>query len=115
MGRELSRRRFPGAMAASAVLADCATRGAPGRPTTSQGPNGRSLTWANWTLNLDYDRTSRSFPSLEAFEKQTGYTIEYREDIDTTSDLKPRCSATPPRRTRWSTPRPSAEWCRHEH
>ena len=82
MGRELSRRRLLGAMAASAVLAGCGTRGAPGETTTSQDPNDRTITWANWTLYLDYDRKSRSFPTLEAFEEETGYTVEYREDID---------------------------------
>ena len=71
-----------GAMAASAVLAGCGTRGAPGQTTTSQDPNDRTITWANWTLYLDYDRKSRSFPTLEAFEEETGYTVEYREDID---------------------------------
>ena len=82
MGRELSRRRLLGAMAASAVLAGCGTRGAPGETTTSQDHNDRTITWANWTLYLDYDRKSRSFPTLEAFEEETGYTVEYREDID---------------------------------
>ncbi len=82
MGSELSRRRLMGAMVASAVLAGCGTRGTPGQTTTTQDPNDRTITWANWTLYLDYDRKTRSFPSLESFQQESGYTVEYREDID---------------------------------
>ncbi len=82
MGRELTRRRLLGALAASAALAGCGTRGVPGQTTVSQDPNDRTITWANWTLYLDYDRKTRSFPTLEAFEEESGYAVEYREDID---------------------------------
>ena len=84
MGKELSRRRLLGALAASAALAGCGTQGAPGETgqTASQDPNDDTITWANWTLYLDYNRKTRSFPTLEAFEEETGYTVEYREDID---------------------------------
>ncbi|MCU0280128.1 MAG: hypothetical protein MUE31_14730, partial [Candidatus Nanopelagicales bacterium] len=82
MGRELSRRRLLGMLAASAPLAGCGTRGVPGGTKASQDPNDRTITWADWTLYLDYDRKTRSFPTLEAFQQETGYTVEYREDID---------------------------------
>ncbi|HQR80466.1 MAG TPA: spermidine/putrescine ABC transporter substrate-binding protein [Actinomycetota bacterium] len=68
-------------MAATAALAGCGTRGTPGG-VVSQDPNDRTITWANWTLYLDYDRKTRSFPTLEEFEAESGYTVEYREDID---------------------------------
>ena len=79
--RELSRRTFMGALAATA-LAGCGTRGVPTGTTPSHDPNDRTITWANWTLYLDYDRKTRTFPTLEEFQAESGYTVEYREDID---------------------------------
>ncbi len=72
------------ALAATAGLAGCGTRGAGPTPSisVSQDPNDKSIVWANWTLYLDYNRKKRTYPTLEAFEEQTGYTVEYREDID---------------------------------
>ncbi|MDQ1249818.1 MAG: spermidine/putrescine transport system substrate-binding protein, partial [Actinomycetota bacterium] len=33
-------------------------------------------------LYLDYDEESKTYPSLVAFEEESGYTVEYREDIE---------------------------------
>ena len=48
----------------------------------SGGGDSKTITWANWTLYLDYDEKSRDFLTLREFEKETGYTVKYREDID---------------------------------
>ncbi len=84
MSRELSRRHFMAALAATAGLAGCGTRSAGPAPSVSvsQDPNDKSIVWANWTLYLDYNRKRQAYPTLERFEEQTGYTVEYREDID---------------------------------
>jgi spermidine/putrescine transport system substrate-binding protein len=40
------------------------------------------VNWANWTLYLDYDDKTRTYPTLAEFEKQTGIRANYAEDID---------------------------------
>ena len=85
----MSRRGFLGAVGATgaaAALAACGTGGSTsgdsGGDSGSGGGDNKTITWANWTLYLDYDEESRTFPTLVAFEEETGYTVEYREDID---------------------------------
>jgi spermidine/putrescine transport system substrate-binding protein len=70
------------ALAATAGLAACGTSNEQTTVTPSSDPNNMDVTWANWALYLDYDRKSRTFPTLEAFQEETGYNVEYREDID---------------------------------
>ncbi|MCU0296674.1 MAG: spermidine/putrescine ABC transporter substrate-binding protein [Candidatus Nanopelagicales bacterium] len=82
----MSRRGFLGSMGAAgaaAFLAACGTRGATGNNLQPQGGgDSKTIVWANWTLYLDYDEESRAYPTLVQFEEETGYTVEYREDID---------------------------------
>ncbi|WP_369179822.1 ABC transporter substrate-binding protein [Streptomyces mutabilis] len=86
----LSRRtllRGLGGSAALGALAGCGVpaayvasgdRAAPDRSATE-----RRLTWANWPLYIDTDdeRPSRR-PTLEAFERETGISVEYVEEIN---------------------------------
>ena len=84
----MSRRGFLGAVGATgaaAALAACGTGGSTSGDTDggdSGGGDSKTITWANWTLYLDYDEKSRDYPTLKEFEKETGYTVKYREDID---------------------------------
>ncbi len=83
----MSRRGFlssMGAAGAAAFLAACGTRGGTGNNLQAQsgGGDSKTIVWANWTLYLDYDEESRTYPTLVRFEEETGYTVEYREDID---------------------------------
>ncbi len=94
----LSRRsvlRGAGALGISAFLAACGTAGTPttttpGAPTTAAGPppaadvsdTEKKLDWANWTLYLDYDATTKKYPTLEKFIATTGIATTYSEDID---------------------------------
>jgi spermidine/putrescine transport system substrate-binding protein len=82
----MSRRGFlssMGAAGAAAFLAACGTRGGTGNNLQPQGGgDSKTIVWANWTLYLDYDEESRTYPTLVRFEEETGYTVEYREDID---------------------------------
>lgn len=85
----MSRRGFLGAVGATgaaAALAACGTGGSTSGNSnggdTGGGGDDKTITWANWTLYLDYDEESRDFPTLTAFEEESGYTVEYREDID---------------------------------
>lgn len=70
------------------ALAGCA----PPEPPTAgvaavELPEDRSATektvgWANWTAYLDMDDAGKTYPTLTAFEKQSGIRVSYTEDID---------------------------------
>ncbi len=88
--KAMSRRGFlaaAGATGAAAALASCGTGGSSDGTTGDAGSgdsggDNNTIVWANWTLYLDYDQESGTYPSLEAFEEESGYTVEYREDIE---------------------------------
>lgn len=85
----MSRRRFmgvAGATAGMAALAACSKGGSDANPTPSYpadvSSTEKKVTWANWTLYLDYDSDTNKYPTLEDFQKQTGISVSYREDVD---------------------------------
>jgi spermidine/putrescine transport system substrate-binding protein len=78
-----------GAAAGSAALAlaACAPLGSTKKlsPAKDHSATVKSLTWANWPLYLD-QADDKSYPTLAAFEKQTGLNVKYDiavEDNDT--------------------------------
>ncbi|GAA4369439.1 ABC transporter substrate-binding protein [Paeniglutamicibacter cryotolerans] len=42
----------------------------------------KTVNFANWTLYLDYDDKTKKYPTLEQFNKLTGISVNYSEDID---------------------------------
>lgn len=80
---ELNRRdllRWAGAGAGAvgvASLAACAggTGGAGGTP----------LVWGNWTITMDYDDATGTYPTLEQFAEETGVRVDFLEDINDSS------------------------------
>lgn len=38
--------------------------------------------WANWTSYMDMDDAGKRYPTLEAYEKESGISVEYTEDVD---------------------------------
>ena len=81
------------------ALAACGTSGTPttsgsapasgtasgdGKPQAAvdRSATDKTVNWANWTLYLDYDDKTKKYPTLEAFQKQTGIKATYAEDID---------------------------------
>ncbi len=93
---QLSRRSMLAGAGALGVglLAACGTAGTPG--TSGTGTPGaatptaaadtsttdKRVNWANWTLYLDYDDKTKKYPTLEAFQKESGITATYAEDIE---------------------------------
>ncbi|HQY33019.1 MAG TPA: spermidine/putrescine ABC transporter substrate-binding protein [Actinotalea sp.] len=88
--RDVSRRSVlaggAGLAGVGALLAACGTGG-----TTSPSTSGpvvdvsdteKVVNWANWTLYLDYDETSQTYPTLDRFSEQTGIEATYVEDIE---------------------------------
>jgi spermidine/putrescine transport system substrate-binding protein len=90
--RGLSRRQLlgsAGAVGLGAFLAACGTGGSTSsggdvRPTPAgdKSDNDKVVNWANWTLYLDYNEKTKTYPSLDAFQKQTGIKATYAEDIE---------------------------------
>ncbi|GLY16225.1 spermidine/putrescine ABC transporter substrate-binding protein [Kineosporia rhizophila] len=92
-GRFSRRTLFAGAGTAGlgAALAACGTS-APGtsggegdgRPTAAKDLSAteKKVNWANWTLYLDYDDNTKNYPTLQAFEKESGITATYDEAIE---------------------------------
>jgi spermidine/putrescine transport system substrate-binding protein len=94
----LSRRSLlsgAGALGLGSVLAACGA-GASTATTPEAGAGGLAkptpaadlsdtenvVNWANWTLYLDKDASSKSYPTLAQFEKITGIRATYAEDIE---------------------------------
>jgi len=89
---QLTRRtllRGAGGLGLAGLLAACGTGGT-GTGGQSAAPSAaadvsatdKAVNWANWTLYLDYDDKTRTYPTLVEFEKQTGIRANYAEDID---------------------------------
>ncbi|GIT79163.1 ABC transporter substrate-binding protein [Leifsonia sp. LS1] len=72
-----------GAGAATLALAACSTGGASSKPTAAkdQSSSDKSMTWANWQAYLDQDENG-GYPTLQAFEKQSGITVKYDVAVD---------------------------------
>lgn len=60
--------------------------GAVGLLSLSSCSSGRTastpLVWANWTLSLDFDEETQTFPTLDRFIEESGVSVDYLEDID---------------------------------
>lgn len=69
--------------AAALALAACTTGGASNKPTPAkdQSSTDKTLTWANWQAYLDQDSNGK-YPTLEAFQKQSGLTVKYDVAVD---------------------------------
>lgn len=89
--RSVSRRTLlasgAGMAGVGALLAACGTGGTPAAgPGSSDGEDlsdtEKLVRWANWTLYLDYDDETQSYPTLERFTEETGIEVTYAEDID---------------------------------
>jgi spermidine/putrescine transport system substrate-binding protein len=87
---QLSRRtvlRGAGGVGLAAALAACGTGGneattKPDPQVSDKSATDKVVRWANWPLYLDYDEDTKKYPTLEAFQQETGIKATYAEDID---------------------------------
>jgi spermidine/putrescine transport system substrate-binding protein len=89
---QLSRRtvlRGAGGIGVAAALAACGTGGdsattasKPKASTKDKSATDKVVHWANWPAYLDYVEKTNKYPTLEAFQQQTGIKATYTEDID---------------------------------
>jgi len=76
-----------GALGLTGLLAACGTGGSSSGTKSAEAVKDISssdptVNWANWTLYLDYDEKTKTYPTLDAFTKQSGIKVNYVEDID---------------------------------
>jgi len=75
-----------GGLGVAGLLAACGTKsastGAKGASVTDISATDKIARWANWTLYLDYDSKSKTYPTVEAFKKSSGINVTYAEDVD---------------------------------
>ena len=60
------------------LLAACGGGGGGG----GGGEVAHTLRFSNWPLYIDYDEKTKKHPTLDEFEKETGITVDYFEDIN---------------------------------
>ena len=73
-----------GAIAGATTLAACGTGSSDtaAESVVDVSDTEKIVRWANWPLYLDYNEDSKENPTQKAFEKATGITATYTEDID---------------------------------
>ena len=64
-----------GAVAGAGALAACGSGG-------GSGSAKNSVRWGNWPLYLDVDDSGKKYPTLQAFNKETGIDVKYFEDYN---------------------------------
>jgi spermidine/putrescine transport system substrate-binding protein len=66
------------------VLAACGGSSTKSAGTTSGGKQtlAKTLRFSNWTLYIDVNEKTKRHPTLDAFKKKTGTTVQYTEDIN---------------------------------
>ncbi|MFJ5031604.1 PotD/PotF family extracellular solute-binding protein [Streptomyces sp. NPDC088560] len=79
--------RALGGTAALGALAGCGVPAAYVQPGDRAAPDDsaadKKLTWANWPLYIDTDdKNPNRRPTLEAFQKRTGISVDYVEEIN---------------------------------
>jgi spermidine/putrescine transport system substrate-binding protein len=64
------------------VLAACGGTSKKAASTTADQTLAKTLRFSNWTLYMDTNKKTKSFPSLVEFEKKYGTHVQYTEDIN---------------------------------
>ena len=72
-----------GAVSAAGLLAACGTGSSTGAEVAVDVSDTEKIVrWASWPLYLDYNEDTKIYPTLAAFEKQSGLKATYEEAID---------------------------------
>lgn len=88
----ISRRRVlqaAGIGGAALAVTACGSGGAQagGASAEDQSDTDKVVNWSNWPLYIDLDEESGTRPSLDAFQKETGITVNYTEDINDNNEF----------------------------
>jgi spermidine/putrescine transport system substrate-binding protein len=82
--RQLLRRAAAGGafLTVPGVLAACGGTTKKAASTTANKTLAKTLRFSNWTLYIDVDEKTKRHPTLDAFKKKTGTTVQYTEDVN---------------------------------
>jgi spermidine/putrescine transport system substrate-binding protein len=84
--RELLQRAAAGGtvLTLPGLLAACGggTKSSGGSGSDSEHKLAKTLDFSNWTLYIDVNEKTKKHPSLDQFQKKTGVTVNYVEDIN---------------------------------
>ncbi len=92
-GRSLSRRtvlQATGVLGVGLAASACgavAPQGGPAGIAIDMSDTDKSLNWSNWPLYLDVNEETKNYPTLSAFEKQSGITVAYTEDVNDNNEF----------------------------
>jgi len=77
------------AAASGAVLAACGTQGTQSRSGGGDDVSDaeKVVNFSNWPLYIDYSDDESTRPTLEAFEAETGITVNYTEEINDNAEF----------------------------
>ena len=82
--RQLLRRAAAGGafLTVPGVLAACGGTSKKAASTTVDKTLAKTLRFSNWTLYIDVNEKTKRHPTLDAFKKKTGTTVQYTEDVN---------------------------------
>jgi spermidine/putrescine transport system substrate-binding protein len=82
--RQLLRRAAAGGafLTVPGVLAACGGTSKKAASTTANKTLAKTLRFSNWTLYIDVNEKTKRHPTLDAFKKKTGTTVQYTEDVN---------------------------------
>ena len=95
----LSRRRLlqaAGVTGVAVTAAACGAGGGAGDATSSAvaptlapdvSDTEKFVNWANWPLYIDVDEESGAYPTLDAFQAETGIKVNYTEDVNDNNEF----------------------------
>jgi spermidine/putrescine transport system substrate-binding protein len=85
--QELLRRAALGAglLSMPGLLAACGSSG--GSSGSGKKELAKTLRFSNWILYMDLDQKTKKRPTLEAFKKRYGTTVQYTEDVNSNSQF----------------------------
>jgi spermidine/putrescine transport system substrate-binding protein len=64
------------------LLAACGGTSSKSAATTGSKTLAKTLRFSNWTLYIDVNEKTKRHPTLDAFKKKTGTTVQYTEDVN---------------------------------
>jgi spermidine/putrescine transport system substrate-binding protein len=81
-------REASGAESSSAAPVDASAPAAPAVSTATAAPRlAKNLRISNWALYIDVDEQTKERPSLDAFSREFGVTVDYFEDINSNDEF----------------------------
>ena len=76
-----------GGVALAVTACGTGSTSAGGAAAEDQSDTEKVVNWSNWPLYIDVDEEAGTRPSLDAFQKETGITVNYTEDVNDNNEF----------------------------